>query len=58
MKIKLKHCPFCGYTAGLYMSYDGLYVVQCNFCNIGTIHMSDKNRAIEIWNRREQEVPE
>ncbi|MFQ9818809.1 MAG: Lar family restriction alleviation protein [Subdoligranulum sp.] len=39
MKIKLKRCPFCGSTAGLYESYDGMYVVQCNYCSIGTIHI-------------------
>lgn len=52
MEIKLKRCPFCGSTAGLYESYDGGYVVQCNYCCIGTIHMKSKQKAIELWNHR------
>lgn len=50
--IKLKPCPFCGSTAGLYESYDGRYVVQCNYCTIGTIHMKNEQDAIELWNHR------
>lgn len=51
--IKLKHCPFCGSTAGLYVRYDGrYYVVRCNRCRIGTIHMKSKQKAIEFWNHR------
>ena len=50
--IKLKPCPFCGSTAGLYESYDGRYVEQCNYCTIGTIHMKNKQDAIELWNHR------
>lgn len=48
MKIKLKRCPFCGSTAGLYESYDGMYVVQCNYCSIGTIHMRFAAIAVHI----------
>ena len=50
--IKLKPCQFCGSTAGLYESYDERYVVQCNYCCIGTIHMKNKQGAIELWNHR------
>lgn len=46
--IELKPCPFCGSTAGLYVSHDGRYVVQCNYCSIGTIHMKSKQKAIEL----------
>lgn len=50
--IILKRCPFCGSTAGLYENYDGSYIVQCNCCCIGTIHMKNKQNAIELWNHR------
>lgn len=50
--IKLKPCLFCGSTAGLYVSYDGRYVVQCNYCSIRTIHMKNKQNAVDLWNRR------
>lgn len=30
--IELKPCPFCGSTAGLYVSYEGRYAVRCNYC--------------------------
>lgn len=50
--IKLKPCPFCGSTARLYVSYDSRYVVQCGYCHIGTIHMKNKQKAIELWNHR------
>lgn len=50
--IKLKPCPFCGSTVGLYVSYGSRYVVQCNYCHIGTIHMESKQKAIELWNHR------
>jgi Lar family restriction alleviation protein len=50
--IKLKRCPFCGSTAGLYENYDGSYIVQCNYCCIGTIHMKNKQNAIKLWNHR------
>lgn len=50
--IELKPCPFCGSTAGLYVSYEGRYAVQCNYCCIGTIHMKNKQDAIELWNHR------
>lgn len=49
---KLKPCSFCGSTAWLYASYDGRYVVQCNYCCIGTIHIKNKQDAIELWNHR------
>ena len=35
--IELKPCPFCGSTAGLYASYEGMYAVRCNYCRIGTV---------------------
>lgn len=35
--IELKPCPFCGSTAGLYVSYEGRYAVRCNYCRIGTV---------------------
>ena len=53
MKVDLKPCPFCGCSTSLYQTYDGLYVVQCDYCNIGTLYQHNKERAIQLWNRRD-----
>lgn len=52
MEIKLKPCPFCGCSAGLYQAYDGCYTVQCKVCGNGTLCKPNKNLVIELWNRR------
>lgn len=52
--IELKPCPFCGSTAGLYVSYEGRYAVRCNYCRIGTTLMKNEQDAIELWNHREE----
>ena len=28
------------------------YIVRCNYCCIGTIHMKNKQNAIKLWNHR------
>lgn len=50
--IELKPCPFCGSTAGLYASYEGMYAVRCNYCRIGTVLIKNEQDAIELWNHR------
>lgn len=50
--IELKPCPFCGSTAGLYVSYEGRYAVRCNYCRIGTDLTKNEQDAIELWNHR------
>ena len=55
MKIKIKPCPFCGFTAELHKDCYR-YVVQCTNCHIMTIHMKDEQTAIAIWNRRTKET--
>ena len=52
--IELKPCPFCGSTAGSYVSYQGRYVDRCNYCRIGTTLMKNEQDAIELWNHREE----
>ena len=47
-----KPCPFCGSTAGLYASYEGMYAVRCNYCRIGTVLIKNEQDAIELWNHR------
>ena len=50
--IELKSCPFCGSTAGIYVSYEGEYVVRCDYCRIGTVLTKNEQDAIELWNHR------
>lgn len=50
--IELKPCPFCGSTAGIYVSYEGEYVVRCDYCRIGTVLTKNEQDAIELWNHR------
>ena len=50
--IELKPCPFCGSTAGIYVSYEGEYVVRCDYCRIGTVLTKNEKDAIELWNHR------
>lgn len=50
--VKLKPCPFCGSTAGLYVSYEGMYAVRCDYCRIGTVLTKNEQDAIELWNHR------
>lgn len=50
--IELKTCPFCGSTAGLYVSYEGRYTVGCNYYRIGTVLTKNEQDAIELWNHR------
>lgn len=54
---ELKDCPFCGGIAELYEGEAGFSVECAEFsCRAGTLD-SDlrKDKAIEIWNKREQQ---
>ena len=36
--IELKPCPFCGSTAGLYASYEGMYCPMSSFLNFAYLY--------------------
>lgn len=40
----------CGGVPRIYQSYDGLWLVQCDRCSIGTLHRNVKENAISDWN--------
>ena len=48
---ELKPCPFCGASAQI-TQLSGRYAVECTKKCVGTRIFSDKNKAIEAWNRR------
>lgn len=50
--MKIKKCPHCGCKADVYQDYTGFYQVQCNVCGCGTLKKYEKEKAIELWNRR------
>lgn len=50
--IELKKCPFCGGKAGLYQTYDGCYVVECNECGTTRKMSGYKDKVINEWNNR------
>lgn len=50
--IELKKCPFCGGKAGLYQTYDGRYVVECNECGTTCKMSGYKDKVINEWNNR------
>lgn len=64
MQIKLKPCPFCGTRAEIFYTGDDklfvpmdsdkrpYYSVRCTSCFCGTGLYISMDRAIEAWNRR------
>ena len=48
---KLKPCPFCGAPAQI-KELSGRYAVECTKTCVGTRIVVDKDKAIEVWNRR------
>lgn len=56
MKTILKACPFCGGTEDLKVSYDiedGKPAVRCNWCDAQGPIADSREKAIELWNKRE-----
>ncbi len=54
---ELKPCPFCGGKAYLDKVTDDYpnYVIRCWGCGVSTQWCADKNKAVELWNRRVDE---
>lgn len=53
--MEIKKCPFCGAKADLYQATDGFFVVQCNKCGCGTLHLRSEEEALKRWNKRTPE---
>lgn len=58
--IKLKPCPFCGEKAEFFHVYPPfgrrrLSVVQCTHCRCNSGKWGRSDKAIEAWNRRQDE---
>ena len=55
-KTKLKHCPFCGGTAGAIgdgaFDEDNYFWVKCWECGAETSTYESVEEAKEAWNRR------
>lgn len=50
----LRSCPFCNEEAHIhYMIGLGRWVVICRDCKASTRDCSDRNEAIEAWNKRD-----
>ena len=57
---ELKPCPFCGgkaFCTNVLPTYgcDVMYRVFCEDCNINTPSKWTEEKAIEAWNRREED---
>lgn len=50
-KIELKPCPFCGAEAEL-KEITGRWTAKCTKECVGTRIFKDKQKAVEVWNRR------
>lgn len=51
---KLKPCPFCGGESYI-RNPVGMYVCGCDKCRMSSALYKDREKAIEAWNRREEE---
>jgi len=55
---ELKPCPFCGGEANVVkyaVSYGRVYSVACAYCNCRTGRYSSREKAADVWNRRDGE---
>ena len=60
-EIKLKTCPFCGGEAAVvkwrkamaYLPVIDSYQVVCAYCDCRTARHPSKEKAVDVWNRRE-----
>lgn len=61
--IKLRECPFCGKEAMVKFNStitlvpeNKKYLVMCDACGVSTLWHTSKERCVEIWNSRTEEV--
>ena len=52
MSKELKPCPFCGSQAQIRSMDEYYYAVECQKLCGGTRFVKNKEKAIEIWNKR------
>lgn len=52
----LKPCPFCGAPAQI-KKLSGRYAAECTKKCVGTRIFVNKDKAIEVWNRRDSKGP-
>ena len=61
MTIKLKPCPFCGgeayYWTHKYANGTTYHFVGCLECAVRTANMTEKQDAVDCWNRRAEDKP-
>lgn len=57
----LKPCPFCGGMAEIMITSKNkieirrkgtAYLVRCKICHASSVSEFDKDKAVEMWNRR------
>ena len=55
---KIKKCYYCGSERVIAEDFCGTYYVMCISCKTSTKDFSDKESAIEDWNKKEIESNE
>lgn len=51
---KIKDCPFCGGTSGMWWTFYRKYFIKCWICKAQTKEFNSEAEAIDAWNRREK----
>lgn len=61
--IKLKKCPFCGFTPKLYAGFTpfgddeaNIFLLECAECDISWLQMWEYDYIVDKWNHRAEVV--